>query len=222
MGCDIHIIIQRQELDGVWHELPYQTVWRSLGHQPVEGFPEAPEVFRNRNYDLFGILANVRNGRGFAGIKTGEGWPSIAPERGLPEGFDPETTLPNPAYPTEGGRWVGDHSFTWVTLEELKDFDWDEVMTWIYGVVPAEKYEELVAVGETPNEYCGDIAGPGIQVYEPDEYRATKKRAEKPYVRMGWPVTAREATWDWPGDVIPWLEKMADGRPLRLVVGFDS
>jgi hypothetical protein len=39
---------------------------------------------------------------------------------------------------------------------------------------------------------------------------------------MGWPETARSATYDWPGKVIPWLEQLAAGRPLRLVIGFDS
>jgi len=33
----------------------------------------AGEIDGNRNYDLFAILANVRNGHGFAGIKTGGG-----------------------------------------------------------------------------------------------------------------------------------------------------
>lgn len=76
-----------------------------------------------------------------------------------------------------------------------------------------------------PTEYCGGVSGRGIVVYDPDAYRAAKAAgtlAEKPYVHMGWPETARSATNDWAGRMLPWLESLATGRPLRLVLGFDS
>lgn len=226
MGCDIHIVIQRQEPDGAWRELPWQHVWSHDGKDSaVKGVPIAPDVFRNRNYDLFGILANVRNGSGFAGIQTGEGWPSIADDRGFPDDFDADKALPDPAYPEYGPRSLGDHSFTWVSLDELKAFDWDGTETWLYGVVPAEQYERLSASGESPDSYCGGTHGPGIVTYDPDDYKAAKIAGalpKRPHVRMGWPETARSATYDWPGKVFPWLDSLAEGRPLRLVMGFDS
>ena len=226
MGCDIHIAIQCQEPDGQWANVPWQHVWSFKGADAaVEGIPVAPDVFRNRNYDLFGILANVRNGSGFAGIKTGEGWPSIAPDRGWPEGFSVESLGPDPRYPQGGNRDLGDHSFTWVSLDELKAFDWDGTGTWIYGVVPADEYERLSVAGGRPRSYCGGISGPGIRTYEPDDYKLAKSVGQlppRPHVRMVWPETAREATGDWPGRVFPWLDELAAGRPLRLVMGFDS
>lgn len=215
MGCDIHIVIQRQDENGTWQNVPWQHVWKFEGASPVApNVPIAPGVFRNRNYDLFGILADVRNGIGFAGIKTGEGWPSIAPYRGLPEGF---------AEPDDYS--VGDHSFTWASLDELKAFPWDETRTGMYGVVSADDYERLSEAGESPTSYCGDTSGPGIRVYDPDAYKAAKAAGtlvKRPHVRMGWTETAREATGDWPGQVLPWLDSLAEGRPLRLVMGFDS
>lgn len=42
MGCDIHIIYQKQ-VDGIWINLPDE------------------DEFSDRNYDLFAFLANVRN-----------------------------------------------------------------------------------------------------------------------------------------------------------------
>ena len=53
MGCDIHMMAKVQQDNGSWKN--------------------AGEIDGNRNYDLFAILANVRNGHGFAGIKTGGG-----------------------------------------------------------------------------------------------------------------------------------------------------
>ncbi len=215
MGCDIHIAIQCQEPDGQWVNVPWQQVWTYEGaDKAVPGIPVAPDVFRSRNYDLFGILADVRNGSGFAGIHTGDGWPSIAPGRGLPEGVSEPDDYS-----------LGDHSFTWVSLDELKAFPWDTTQTTLYGVVPAEDYERLSAAGESPTSWSGGISGHGIVTYETDQYRAVKAAgllSKRPYVRMSWPETARTATYDWPGKVFPWLDELAAGRPLRLVMGFDS
>jgi hypothetical protein len=226
MGCDIHIVIQAQDADGAWREIAYQedSSWRD-DWTPKEGIPLAPDVFSGRNYDLFAILADVRNGVGFAGIKTGQGWPSIAAHRELPEGFDENAVLPHPEYPDEGPRSLGDHSFTWVMLAELKAFPWDSISTTLYGVVSASDYERLSASGEAPTSYCGATSGPGIATYDPATYAAVKfsaSLAERPHVRMSWKETAREATNDWPGKVLPWLDSLAAGRPLRLVLGFDS
>ena len=223
MGCDIHIVIQRFE-DGAWREVVWQSEPYDFEGAPkaVEGVPIAPDVFDGRNYDLFGILANVRNGIGFAGSQMGEGWPSIAAGRGWPADFDLRHITPDPQY-REESRYLGDHSFTWLTLEELKDYRWDATESWLYGVVPADEYDRLA--GAPPEIYCGGVMGPGIKTYEPDEYKAARETGtlvERPHVRMGWPMTARAATGDWPGQVIPWLETLADGKQLRLILGFDS
>lgn len=231
MGCDIHIVIQVQDSGGAWREQPWQEApyeWEK--DQPaVPDVPIAPNIFRQRNYDLFGLLADVRNGHGFAGIQTGEGWPSIAPNRGLPDGLAVDAVLPNPKYPEDGPRSLGDHSFTWVTLDELQAFPWDHISTRLYGVVPAKEYERLKATKQPPQSYSGGTTGPGIQTYDADAWDAMHAAggvavaiAPKPYVRMHWTETAREATGNWPGQVLPWLDELAAGRPLRLVLGFDS
>lgn len=227
MGCDIHICIQVQQ-DGIWEEIPYATVYEYEGAKAArEGIRRCPQGFHARNYDLFGILANVRNGSGFAGITTGEGWPSIAPDRGFPEGFKEDAVQPDQQYPEDGARYMGDHSFTWIALEELKAFDWDNTKTTLYGVVDATQYEEMLTKKSFAplRDYCGAVSGPGIQTYSPMNYtiaKSTHTLVPEPYVRIAWEESAREATYDWPGTVIPWLEQLAAGRPLRLILGFDS
>ncbi len=198
MGCDIHISIQRQAKNGKWITIPAN---------------DAPEHFDWRNYHLFAILADVRNGIGFAGVPTSGAWPSIAPQRGWPDTFK------------EGGTYMGDHSYTYVTLEELQAFDWDHVTRTLYGIVPAKVFEALDGTGDSPETYSGGIWGGGIVTYEPDVYRARKAAGTlcaSPYVRMSWQETAREATGDWAGRCLPWLTTLAKGRPLRLILGFDS
>jgi hypothetical protein len=69
------------------------------------------------------------------------------------------------------------------------------------------------------------VSGPDIEVFTPQGYADAKLRKtlpKKPYVRMSWPETARSATNDWPGAVIPWLDSLSEGKPIRLVLGFDS
>jgi len=219
MGCDIHVCIQRQEPDGIWREI----VWQDEPYKadPVPDIPVAPECFDGRNYDLFAILAGVRNGTGFAGCLTGSRWPSIAPDRDWPDGFNPEAVAPHPRYPEEGPRYVGDHSYTWVTLAELEAFDWSISHT-AFGVVPAAVYEQHKT--GPPETYCAETCGPGIETYEPAAYETAKRNgvlSARPHVRVLWYETAAEAT-GWPNEVLPWLRRLADGRPLRLVLGFDS
>lgn len=226
MGTDIHVVIQRQESGGGWLEVVYQREPYTFEKDQtnIAGIPVAPTGFDDRNYDLFAILGNVRNGHGFAGVEICSGWPFISDCRGLPVDITEDTVAPNPRYPEDGPRSIGYHSFTWVSLDELKSFDWDGTMTMQTGCVAAKDYEAL-GPGETPQKYCGGVNGPHVHIYQPDDYREKKSASAlvaQPYVRMRWPESARVATSDWPGRVIPWLEELADGRPLRLVIGFDS
>lgn len=230
MGTDIHIAIQVREPGGPWTSVKYHTALydfeKEEGKKPVPRIPVAPDNFRSRNYALFGILADVRNGTGFAGVVTGSPWPTIAPQRGFPEGYAQEDEPEDAGYADEGPRWMGDHSFTWVGLEELKSYRWDEVTHTAKGLVEAGDYEKLMP-GEVPTSYCGAVWGPATKVYDIPDYEVAKKEGslgapDKTFVRMYWQETAREATGDWPGQVIPWLEEVAAGRELRLVLGFDS
>lgn len=95
MGCDIHIIAEVKQ-DGKWilnttpvFKNPYfkpedkDKPADQKPHWAVEEFQTYPST--GRNYDWFSILANVRNGYGFAGCITGEGFAVIADPRGLPE-----------------------------------------------------------------------------------------------------------------------------------------
>lgn len=102
MGADIHGVVQTR-----WARNPAgQERWRSV--MEIEG---------GRNYALFAALANVRN--------YGDITP-ISEPRGLPEDFETDGDEVKLAY-SDGKVWMGDHSYTWLTLEELLDWDgWDQ------------------------------------------------------------------------------------------------
>jgi hypothetical protein len=169
------------------------------------------EWYGGRNYDLFGILADVRNGSGFAGCVTGSGWPSIAPDRGLPEGeknYDDE---------------YGDHSFTWMTLQELIDYDWKGTIVTKYGVVQEKDY----IPGQKPTAYSGGVMGMGVVTLdEKDLDGASVPVGTKVYVRQSWESSAEERCGIFVKLIEEW-KKVADSYnvsydQLRLVMGFDS
>ena len=94
MGCDIHLQVE-QRVNGAW----------SIVH-------DVPEGIDGRNYDLFGVLANVRNGT------WGDALPPIAERRGLP----PDHVR---RFDDDEEDQFGDHSFSYVTLAELLAYEWD-------------------------------------------------------------------------------------------------
>lgn len=246
MGCDIHFVIERQETEG-WREVPYfvepwtprekatttydKRAWARIDTAKERGIAVLPDAFRSRDYDLFGLLADVRNGHGFAGINTGDGWPAQFPDRGIPADATrrPEDDEQRD-YDVDdaNGIWhFGDHSFTWTTLDELKSVDWDGIKSRLRGVVGWTEWMRFRDAGEhEPKSWSGGVTGPSIEILS--EAEAMKRLASGINIHDGlhvecfWGCTAREATNDWAGQVLPVLKKIADGKPLRLLISFDS
>jgi hypothetical protein len=102
MGTDIYFYVEKLGEDGRWYELDDPRGW-----------------YGGRNYDLFAILANVRNGYAVAGIRTGDGFSPLGP-RGLPRDVREEL------------RGLDDedfHSQSWISLREILEYDWDQETT---------------------------------------------------------------------------------------------
>lgn len=191
-------------------------------------------AYTNRNYGLFAILADVRNGTGFAGVKTGEPTTPIDLPRGLPDDA-------SEVYLAEVEHWgVDGHSHTYFTLAELLDHDWDgnySINSYLAHPqggwsregkeeLPADydfdafaiEAEKILAEGGTDALYarypnlgmCGGVSG-----LHADQYR-----------RVAWKETHRSQA----GDFINFLEEQRQaakeaGRELsdvRLCMFFDS
>lgn len=103
MGCDIHMYVEYKDKGGSWRSGDYFQL-----DDPLCDFPKRRriELYGDRNYALFAVLANVRNG----------GCDYIDLPRGLP---DDATDYVKHEYE----RWRGDaHSCSYFTLRELIDF----------------------------------------------------------------------------------------------------
>ncbi|MEN6425986.1 MAG: hypothetical protein ABFE13_11520 [Phycisphaerales bacterium] len=177
MGTDIHPII----------EIKTDSGWK-IG---------ATNVPRDRNYVAFAILADVRNGYGFAGVDTGDPVVPISQPRGLPEDSPAATAF------DEG--YFGDHSFSWVTLKELLALDLDGPVVQ-RGMVTKEQAEEIKR-GKSPETWCGWTS-------------------EADHVTAEWTMKLRDAAPLLVELIqhMQWQAEFVDEDPerVRLVFGFDS
>jgi hypothetical protein len=172
MGCDIHNIVE-VKIDGKWVPNP-KPVFKNSYYKADETtkpkedqwewalneFETSPST--DRNYDWFAILADVRNGRGFAGVSTGAGFDVIVDPRGIPSDASDEwleTTK----------EWDCDmHSHSFLYIDDFDKFDWNQ-MTVKYGVISLEEYKQLRDDNESPDSWCGATSGGNIIIISEDE-----------------------------------------------------
>lgn len=155
MGTDVHASFHYRAKN----EETNLDEWRFCEHN-YEG---------NRHYRLFGWIADVRNGYGFAGCDTGDAIKPIAEPRGLPKDL---ITYPEPAheysyadpawsaYYNNGGAEYGDHSFTWLTSTEILQSAKELTGTKKRGVISLASFIEWDKT-TPPDSYCGGIGGHG-------------------------------------------------------------
>lgn len=110
MGCDIHLFVETRNHDtGAW-----------------ELRSDAPRL-HHRNYAVFAILANQRNGEGFTPISEPRGLPpdvsnALAAIHANDVAEEPDESKEDADGEAYGDYWVGDHSFSWLTLAELLEW----------------------------------------------------------------------------------------------------
>lgn len=165
MGCDIHFYVERR-VDGVWQtadEWEQDPYDEDPGHLTVD---YEKSFYHDRNYDLFSILADVRNGHGFAGVKTSEGFiPMFAP-RGVPDDACPEYKAAATGYGSDG------HSHSWVTLAEILAYDWTERTLKQGWVGPQEWARARDNGGKGPEGWSGMISGGAVRHLTSEEFEA--------------------------------------------------
>lgn len=228
MGCDIHFYVEHLDEDGDWR----------LAHKPEVKYAGKEYQYEanyygydGRNYDLFAVLADVRNGVGFAGVVTGQKLPIIDDPRGLPDDVTQVVA-------EESEEWgIDGHSHSWFTLRELKEFDWGSRRK-VCGVLPAREkdanslarltYEEWDGKS-APSSYSGGISGPNVTQVEETVYKQLRDKGllikdMNYYVRVWWEESIKESCSYFLETVIPRLEELAgdDLDSVRIVFWFDN
>lgn len=205
MGTDIHGIWQAKQ-NGQWVDIP-------------------SEYNQSRHYMLFAWLGNVRNGFGFAGVPTHDPLIPLSDCRGLPDDFlveeeeHPITSIDvlspwrQEYWDSEDPMtvWMGDHSHSWVTAEEVLTAKLPKVNK--TGIISIEQYRQWDGVS-SPSSWCGGVGGPGIKVNVP-----SKITKETTHVSVIWEMDTAEE-FDYFINEVRMLRAIFG--EVRFVFGFDS
>lgn len=170
------------------------------------------EPYTGRNYDLFGWLANVRNGFGFAAVDTGDPVKPIAEGRGWPDNAWSDF---RDQHKDDEGNY---HSHSYVTLTELLAADWDAIKVHRMFVKPQD-YWTFKKTGELPGSGWGSSSGPSVWEVTAAEYELMDSELQQKItgVQIQWETTVREAVGSFYTETIPALQDLMALPPLRQV-----
>lgn len=142
MGCDIHLMVERR-VDGVWQSVDN---WEPDGDQ-------SSCFYDDRSYNLFAVLAGVRN--------YDEVTPISGP-RGIPDDVSPQVK----AYIERWG--IDGHSHSFLTTLDLMTFDWTQSVKRT-GIMSLSEWARMKIYGE-PDMSSRGITGPGIQIIPMEDF----------------------------------------------------
>lgn len=193
MGTDIHYSFEKKNKE--------TQKWESV-ESNYEG---------NCDYKLFSWLAGVRNGFGFAGVKTNEPLVPISDLRGLPLDFE---------YNQDEKWWWPARNFSWLTADEIIE-NYNNLSPIIsYGVISREQYMEWDKL-DSPSYYFRRASGPGIVVIEEQEVSMplSQEKVDWTHVSVSWEESLKESFKYFVDEVIKLKEEHGE---VRMVFGFDS
>lgn len=168
MGFDIVFYVERR-CNGTWESADKWTPseeWEIEEGAPPLGVAIEDRYYNTRDYEMFSILANVRQSVGLVSKKDGGRLQYIS----LPKGF-PLDASPNVA------AWIralkAEHviSPSWLSLAELLNFDWERRVT-LHFQMQGEDYLKMLN-----NEVC--FQGRGHWRGAMSEKRAKRKLSSK-------------------------------------------
>ena len=269
MGCDIHTMAEVLVTPTKWdrekgEHVPQPPKWRGVKKEIFpnpyfwewkevypfgkysSNIPFAREPYKGRNYELFSVLANVRNDNPEYNIfdrmmryEMRDSLLPIALPRGVPDDASKE-------WRKYVSAWGADlHSTSYFTLTELLQAVEDGAFTQTFengGYVSVDAYRALKKDGTKPTNWAG-WASDGISEAQYQAMSAEDQLAFKGWVATRWPDTTGASMSAFVEGTIPELLKLApfigksdreafhqgqpDTRPrdtdkVRLVFGFDN
>lgn len=231
MGCDIHLAVERRNADGQWERvLPPEEardpwyVEQAAKNPESKYYAKAAEVtwYADRNYEAFAILAGVRNRFDIT---------PISEPRGLPSDMS-DAVRSLTSYDSEDGEvGLGDHSQSWLTVQEILDYDADQPVT-ISGFVTPSEFAKWKSNGR-PDGYCQSVGGGGVEIVSNDRMARLIETGEvntgggvavrtSYYTKVEWHRLYRESAGSFFTRVLPALVALGPPADTRIVFGFDS
>ncbi len=237
MGCDIHLYVEVRE-NNQWKACgPWKVDERDRRDdeqecEQVADIPYDRKLFTGRCYPLFAILADVRNGRGFAGCDTGDPFVPIDSPKGLPLFVTEKVKAVSDRWDCDG------HSHSWFSVAELLAFDWTQLATrrgWVNGG-QFEEWERLKQWNPSPPGWCGGVSGGGIEKVSVEEMRKrvlelktspdfveqAKKQLVSVYCLVEWTQEYASCCRVWWYEAMPKLLALGEPGNVRIVFWFDN
>lgn len=234
MSTDIHIFVEvllptPYENKGRW----YSGRWYKIGRlfknpyydkqKPIKldktgvliNAPTTDQPYTGSNYDLFALLADVRNKQ----LIT-----PLSGPRGVPHGVSDEVVALIHAWGSRG------HHHTHFTLKELLDYDWDAQKVDHVGYVNAKEYASFKLTGE-PIGWCGEVGGSGVTIVsrrEMEKLIDRKVPARGYFCKIKWTATCAGLGSTFRSYTIPELKRLAKNKRVggpehvRIILWFDG
>lgn len=220
MGTDIHFFVEKKVGDK-WVTL---DEWKSEDHSAWAGgtyYSPKTELYGSRNYDTFAILADVRNGYGFAGVDTGEGFVPISAPKGYPDDMCKE--LKSHVYDDDY------HSESWLTLKELLDYNWNRTTKqriFIHGQ-DWDRWKNEWSLDPEKKGLCGFGGGGPDKISNEEMDKLPQEQRDNFATLVEYEEDYTSAAHEFYHETIPKLKEMCDnhtGNPedIRIVFAFDS
>lgn len=149
MGTDINMVAEVRE-NGKWKTFDKMIFkhWEGFDFEEIDNIP-----YTNRNYNVFAILADVRNGCEYKDGTKEEKFNCIAQAKGLPDDIC-ESSI----------NYLPDYGYcnSYLTLKEIFDFDWQQKHI-VRATVNEKCYVEEILNGISPNSYCRGAGGGNLK-----------------------------------------------------------
>lgn len=200
MGTDIHYQFEKKNIEDKWEQVDVPQEWDD------EKAGESNYLI-HRNYLLFAVLADVRNGYGVAGSETHKPIEPIS----TPKGFPPDTNI-DTDYTAD--YWLGDHSFSHLMIKEIIDYFDTERLVHHTGIISKDAYEKWDKKS-APDFYSTGLWGTDDVVVADDD----NKPEHYTHVRIRWDAPINEDLSKYVQMFKDMYEEYGD---LRMVFGFDS
>lgn len=216
-----------KQADGSWAELDWAAPYVIGTYADGSRKLDYDKYFRDehcigRNYELFAVLADVRN-FGWGGdvdYADGDKRTPIAAPRGLPDDVSTEVRKDSDSWDCDG------HSHSWFTLRELLEYDWNQTST-SRGIVNEAEFRVFEREGK-PNGWCGGVGGRGVVHVTNSAMRSIvagtlpRKTEATYYTLVEWQETYRNAIGEHWFKLLDLLKDRHGIDNVRLVFWFDN
>lgn len=216
MGTDIHYEFQKKV------KKEDKEVWETIAIDDEE-YDSKHNI--RRHYLLFSVLADVRNGVGFAGVPTYKPVVPISEPRGLPDDLERDedgldTTRFGYGFTEDEDDWrFGDHSFSHLSSDEILDYFKEDKTTTSVGIISKTEYLDWDRTS-APDGWCGGISGKDIKVFDTTVHGHPETLEDDiSHVKILWETNVTTSI-NYFKEMIE--ELVGEHGPLRMVFGFDS